>query len=232
MDKLIIIGISSTAEVVSSFVERYSLFNVIGFAVNEKYRNKESYCGLPVYAIENLDEIIDKEKDFLFVAIQWNNLNADRRKVYEMLKAQGYHFANLISPTAIVNGNLKGDNCWIADRAVVDFGAIIGYDVFVKIGAVVGDHAIVNDHCFIGATSFIAGASVIGTQSFVGLGAIIFDQVKVGEMCIVGAATALKRNLPDYAVIKSNKDNYIVKQYSRDTIESKLQYAKNIREKE
>ena len=53
---LIIIGTGSTAKIVSLFVERYKLFNLLGFAVNESYINERTFCGKPVYAIENLDD--------------------------------------------------------------------------------------------------------------------------------------------------------------------------------
>lgn len=228
MENLIIIGTSTTAKTIFQFVQHYSLYNVLGFAVNEQYRTVETFCGLPVYTIEKLDTFIDKSKDKLFVAIQWNNLNADRKKVYENLKQQGFSFANLISPNAIVNGNIKGDNCWIADQVAIDFGAVIYNNVFIKVGAYISN-AIIFEHCFIGAKSLIAGGVTIGQQSFIGLGAIIFDFVQVGEKCIVGGATALKRNLNDFSVYKTRIDNFIMKQYSGEEIESKLVASKNIR---
>ena len=229
MDNIVIIGTSSTASCVFTFIENYSLFNVIGFAVNSKYKRLENFCGKPVYEVESLNSKIDKEKDFLFVGIQWNNLNADRRCVYEKLKNEGYKFANLISPHAIVNGKIWGDNCWIHDFVGIDAGAEINNNIHIKAGVWIGEHTVVEDHCFLGAKSTIAGGVHIGKQSFIGLGAIVFDDVNIGTKCIVGAATALKRNLPDYTVYKTSSDMFITKTYPEDVIESKLQFKKNIR---
>ena len=89
MKNLIIIGISSTAEHVYHFVREYNLYNIVGFAVNEKYKKQDSFLGKPLYTIENLENIIDKRTDLLFVAMLWNRLNADRRQIYESLKNQG-----------------------------------------------------------------------------------------------------------------------------------------------
>lgn len=229
MENIVIIGTSVAANNIFKFIEKYQLFNVLGFAVNKEYRNSVEYLGKPVFELESLDTIIDKDKDFIFVAIQWNNLNADRKRVYEALKSQGYKFANLISPMASINGTLVGDNCWITDFVCIDTDAIIGNDVFVKVGAWVGDHALVGDHCFIGAKSTVGGGVKVGEQSFIGLGAIVFDDTTVGKKCIVGAATALKRNLPDFSVYKTTSDTCVVKSYPEDVIESKLQFRKNVR---
>ena len=229
MDNIIIIGTSVAANNICKFIEKYKLFNVLGFAVNREYRNEETYLGKPVYEIECLDQVLDKSKDYVFVAIQWNRLNADRRKVYEQLKAEGFSFANIVSPLASINGKLEGDNCWITDFVCIDTDAVIGNNVFVKVGAMVGDHAMIGDHCFIGAKSTVGGGVTIGEQSFIGLGAIVFDDTTVGRKCIVGAATALKRNLPDFSVYKTSLDSYIVKAYSEDVIEQKLLFRKNMR---
>lgn len=229
MDKLVIIGISTTAETIYHFVSRYKLFDVVGFAVNKEYIQSESFLGKPIYALENLDDIIDIKNDYVFVSMQWNRLNADRRKVYETLKTKGYRFANIISPKAHVFGPLQGDNCWIADMACIEYNVTIGNNVFVKGSAFIGTHAVISDHCFIGAHSTIGGAVQIGEQSFVGMAAVVFDDVKVGKKCIVGASTTLKRNLPDFSVYKSSLNAFVEKNYSEDEIESKLMFSKNVR---
>ena len=229
MDRLVIIGTSIAANNILKFVKKYKLFEVIGFAVNREYRTVSTYLNKPVYDVESLNSIIDKTTDYLFVAIQWNRLNAERRKVYEQLKAEGYKFANLVSPLASINGVLVGDNCWITDFVCIDTDAMIGNNVFVKVGAWVGDHAWIGDHCFIGAKSTVGGGVKIGEQSFIGLGAIVFDDTVIGKKCIVGAATAIKRNLPNFSVYKTATETYLSKQYSEDEIESKLLYKKNVR---
>ena len=229
MDKLVIIGISTTAETIYHFVCQYKLFDVIGFAVNKEYIQSESFLGKPIYALEELDNIIDIKKDYVFVSMQWNRLNADRRKVYESLKKKGYRLANIISPNAHVFGTLQGENCWIADMVCIEYNVTIGNNVFVKGSAFIGTHAVISDHCFIGAHSTIGGAVHIGEQSVVGMAAVVFDDVKIGKKCVVGAATALKRNLPDYSVYKSKLDSFVIKSYLEEEIESKLMFNKNVR---
>lgn len=229
MERIVIIGTSSTAADIYQFIRKYALYEVLGFAVDKQYLKETSFWGLPVFATEQLDEILDKEKDFVFVAMQWNKLNADRRKVYERLKEKGFRFANLVSPTAIVNGQLRGENCLVFDLVSIEFNTTIGNNVFVKGGAFVGPVTRVADHCFIGAKSVVGGGVELGEQSFVGLGAVVFDDVKIGRKCLVGAATVLKRNLEDCSVYKTSLESYVKKTYTEEEIEEKLLFQKNVR---
>ena len=229
MNNLIIIGTSTTAKTAYRFVKKYNLYNVIGFAVHENLKDIDSFCDLPVYSIESLEKTIDKEKTYLFVAILWNNLNAVRKKLYEELKSKGYRLANLISPTAIINGEIKGDNCWVRDLAIVDFGTAVEENVFIKAGAWVGPNCLIKKHTFIGAKSTMGGASILGEQSFIGINALLFDEVKIGKKCIIGAGSIVKRSLPNYTLCKAQVDNMIVRQYTEFEIEEKLIASKNVR---
>jgi len=105
MKNLIIVGVSETAWRIFVFVEKYKLFNVIGFAADKQYIKEDTYCGKPVYAIEDLHNHMNVKEDFIFVAVLWNHLNADRRRLYERMKSFNlYKFASLVSPLASVWG--------------------------------------------------------------------------------------------------------------------------------
>ena len=156
MKRLVIIGTSETAERILVFCNIYKLYDVVGFAIDAKYKEFDTFHGLPVWEMEALDKHIDKKKDLLYVALFWNHLNGDRRRLYERLKEQGYHFANIISPKASVRGNI-GENCWVMDYAVVQEGAEVDDNVIIADMAVVGNLDSIGAHCFIGARSMIMG---------------------------------------------------------------------------
>lgn len=229
MKRLVIFGISETAERVYDFICRYNLYDVIGFSVDSKYKSIDVFCGKPVWALDNLDEHFDKEMDLLFVAIFWNRLNADRRNVYERLKAKGYNCANIISPLASVRGEIVGDNCWIMDYVVIQENVKIQNDVFIADFCLVGHSALIKSHAFLSARANVFGSCIIGEQSFVGVNASIFDDTFIGDKCIVGACTIIKRNVPMYSVCKTTNDMTLVKQYTDDVIETKWMANHNVR---
>lgn len=229
MEKLIIIGLSTNARHAYEFIKMYNLYEVIGFAVNERYKEIDSFYDLPVYSLETLKDDLKGCDYKIFIALLWNHLNADRRHIYEYCEKEGYKFANLISPNAIIRGNIVGNNCWIHDFVIIQNHAQIESDVMIMAYTLIGADTHVQRHCFFGARSMLGGGSSIGEQSFVGLNATVFDDTKIGSKCIVGACTAVKRNMPDCSKYITSSDNIVIKQYSEDEIESKLVFSKNKR---
>jgi sugar O-acyltransferase (sialic acid O-acetyltransferase NeuD family) len=229
MENLVLIGASTTAKTIFKFVNDHKLFNIAGFAVDPEYRYTDSYCDHPVFDLTHLDKIIDKKSDMIFISMQWNRLNKDRRDLYLRLKSAGYSFANIISPTAIIHGKIRGDNCWIADNVIIEANAEIGENTFVQSKVCIGPNTIIGPHCFIGIGSVLAGAVEIGEQSFVGINATIFDHVKIGKKSIIGACTKVKRSHPDFSIVKTVSDPDVVIQSFEDEIENKLLASLNIR---
>lgn len=228
MENLIIIGLSKTANHVYSFVKYHNLYNIIGFAVNEEYKTVDTYCDLPVYSLESLKTEV-KEEYSVFIAMLWNHLNGDRKKLYDYCKKQKFKLANIVSPLAVMRSPLTGDNCWIHDYVIIQNNTTIGSDVAIMGGSLIGANAFIGDHCFFGAQTVLGGGSTIGERSFVGIKATIFDDTTIGRKCIIGACTAVKRNMPDFSKYSTSSDNIVIKQYTEEEIDNKLVFSKNKR---
>lgn len=228
MENLVIIGCSETAERILFFCKKYKLYNVLGFAIDREYIQFDTFQGYPVWPIDELHLHMDVHSDKIFVALFWNHLNGDRRRLYEKLANSGFHFANIISPNSSVRGDI-GNNCWIMDSVTVQEYASIGDNVICADMAFIGNKTDIQSHAFIGAKSTIMGGCKIGKQTFVGINATIFDDTIIGDKCIVGACTIVKRNLPSCSVCRINNIDNIIKQYSEDIIESKWVAGHNVR---
>lgn len=227
--KLAIFGASTTARAIYKFVKDYDLYDIIGFVQDKEYKTEETYCGLPIYDFEALASVFNKETDYMFVAVEWNRLNADRRRYYNRLKKEGYRLANIVSPTAAIHGTLKGDNCWICDYVVVENDAEIGNDVLVKAKSTLQHNVIVENHCFIAAHTLVAGNSSVGEQSYLGVASVVFNGVNIGKKCIIGGSVTVKRHVPDYTIVKTPNDFFVTKTYTEDEIENKLLASIKIR---
>lgn len=228
MEKLIIVGTGTNGRHVYEFVKMYKLFDIIGFAVDEKYITEKSFKGLPVYPLEKLNDYVNKNEVKLFVALLWNHLNGDRKYLFERLRSEGYSFANIISPTAIIRGEIKGSNVWVHDNVIIQNDTVIEDNVAIMAMTLIGADSHVYSHCFFGAKSLLGGGSIVGEQTFVGINCIIFDGTIVGKKCILGACTAVKRNVPDFSLYKTSSD-MVIKQYGEEEIENKLIYSLNKR---
>lgn len=230
LPKLVILGTSETADRLAKFIEHYSLFEIVGYAVNSQYYTVPQFRGQPVWKIEELNKYIDFSDVQVVTGLFWNHLNADRRKLYEYTKAlfPSIRFANVVSPTAVIRGSI-GENNWIMDYVVIQEDAHIENNCILADFSFVGHRAYVKSHCFNGPKSVVGGTCVIGEQTFIGLSATIFNDTTIGEKCVIGATTAIKRNVPAYSVVKVSAENQISKQYSPDEIENKWVAKMNIR---
>lgn len=227
--KIVIVGLSGVSKHAYGFIKDYDLYDVVGFAVNEEYKMVDTFLNLPVYSIETLDQHINKEEVLLFVALLWNKLNSDRKKLFIELKNAGYHFANLISPKASIRGYIEGENCWIHDFVVIQENAHVSNNSLMMAFSLLGSNSVLSEHCFMGTKSTVAGGCVIGEQTFVGMNCTVFDKTTVGKKCILGACSVIKRNVPDFTLCKTPSDNIVTKQYDENTIESKLIHTLNKR---
>lgn len=229
MKRIFIVGWGPTADEVFYFINKYKLFEVAGFVQYKKDICENNHNGLPVNALEDLDSVIDREKDFVFAAMFWDRLNDIRRVLYEELKARGYKIASLISPNADTNGAAIGENCWIQDNVYIKPFAEIGDNTYLDTGSFIGLNSKVGKHCYIAGKALVAGFCTIGNQTFVGLNSTVFDHTDVGSLCIVGATVGLKRNIPDCSVVKTSGDNTVVKSYEKELMPDKLVAERNLR---
>lgn len=228
MDNLVIIGIADTADRVVSFVERYKLFNIIGCAVDEKYvpPTNETILGgekRSVWPLSKLNEYVDIENTYLFVAVLWNHLNADRKNLYLHVKSLWLNakFANIISPKASVRTDKMGENCLIDDYVVIHERAEIGSDVIIVANSFIAPYAIVSNHVFVAPHAIILGGAKVMSQTMVGTRVIVLNKVEIGEKCLIGAGAIVKKDVPKFCVVKNMSTQDCIKQYNESEIENK-----------
>lgn len=228
MDKIVIVGVGETSQDIRFFIERYQLFEIAGYAANKKYISSTQQDGLPVYALEELEQHIDKRKIGLFVAIsQFQHLNREKRRVYTELKERGFSFPNLISPKASVLTDEIGDGNWICDFAYLDFHTQIGSNCVLRNYAYVGHYARIGSHNFLGAKSLVGGASIIKDQCFVGINATIFNNIHVGSKCLIGGGAVVKKSMPDFSRCRIISNTMEYTQFNETEIEGKFFPKKN-----
>lgn len=226
MKRLIIIGTGTTAKNVYDFVRFHNLFEVAGFAVNEHFFSESRFMGLPVYRLEDFFFTSQTEEYVFFIAILWNNLNQDRRSVYEMCIKNNLSLVNLIAPSAVIRGKIDGNNIWIGDHVVVQSGVTIESDSFVRSNVVICHDTVIKAHSFISAGAIVGSSCTVGEQSFIGLNATVLEGIRIGAKSIVGAGVCLKENLDQHSMACLSSSNYIVKQYDPQTIGTKLTHKR------
>jgi sugar O-acyltransferase (sialic acid O-acetyltransferase NeuD family) len=195
---LIIIGDGEFAEIAYEYFTHDSDYKVVGFAVEKEFKKQETFYDLPVYDVENLEKFVDKENNFLFVAITFIKLNRIRTRIYENLKARGYKFATYISSHAFVWHNaIIGENCFIFENNVIQHHVSIGNNVVLWSGNHVGHRTKIADNCFISSHVVISGYCNIGKNCFIGVNSTFVDHLTIGNDCFIAAHCLIKKNVED-----------------------------------
>ncbi|WP_347903240.1 acetyltransferase [Pseudomonas purpurea] len=189
---LVIFGAGDIAQLAHYYFTSDSDYQVVAFSVDAAYLTETVFCGLPVFAFEELATHCPPEKYELFVALSYSKLNAVRKDKYLAGKALGYRFANFISSHAtVLNDGLIGENCFILEDNTLQPFVTLGNNVTLWSGNHIGHHSTIKDHVFIASHVVVSGGVEIGEQCFIGVNATLRDHIKVGERCVIGAGTLL-----------------------------------------
>lgn len=126
-----------------------------------------------------------------------------RRAVFERFAAQGYRFAGLLHPSAVVSGLdvALGQGVQILAGAVVGPAARLGDNVLVNSRAVVEHDCLVGDHCHIASGAVLCGGVRLGRGVHVGAGATVIQGIAVGDGAIIAAGAAVIEDVPPATLV-------------------------------
>ena len=87
MKKLVIFGSGDIAELAHYYFTTDSVYEVVAFTIDAKYRTETTFCDLPVIDFENISNHYTPEQCEIFVALSYSKLNAVRKEKYLAAKA-------------------------------------------------------------------------------------------------------------------------------------------------
>jgi len=197
---LIIVGDSAFAEVAYECFTHDSEYNVVAFAVESKYRNKDELFGLPVIDFETMEEKFSPKNYEVYAALVYSQLNRLRTRLMNDAKQKGYTLASYISSRAFVWSNVKlGEHVFIFEdntlqpfveigsNAVIWSGNHIGHHSVIRNNVFISSHVVlsgfveVKDNCFLGVNSTISNNLIIEKDCWIGPGVVVVKDTQVGQ---------------------------------------------------
>ncbi len=193
---LIIVGTGEFATIASQYFEEENKYNIIGFAVEKRYKNKESFMGKKVYDLEEIAVYFDPQNIVVFVAIVYQELNRARTRIYQMLKEMGYGFATYISPYSFVGKEVHvGENSFVFENNTLQYNVTIGNNVVIWSGNHIGHSSKIKDNCYIASHVCISGHTVIGKNSFLGVNSSVANDVTLPDDTVVAMGAAVNKSI-------------------------------------
>lgn len=203
--KLVIIGAGEFAEIAYEYFTYDSNYDVVGFAVEKEFYDKELLYDFPVVAFEEIEDYFPVEEHDAFVAITHTKLNRIRTKLYTKAKEKGYKLATYISSKAFVWRNaVIGDNCFIFENNVIQHHVKIGNNVIMWSGNHVGHRSSIGNNCFISSHVVISGYCAIDDNCFIGVNSAFADNITLGKDSFVALASVMNKNQEGGYIYKGN----------------------------
>jgi sugar O-acyltransferase (sialic acid O-acetyltransferase NeuD family) len=198
-NKLVIVGDSLFAEIAHEYFEHDSEYDVVAFAVEEAYRTRDEFRGLPVLPFESLEDELDPAAHSVYAAITYAQVNRLRQRLAAEAKAKGFALASYVSSHAFVWRNVTlGEHNFIFEDNTVQPFVKLGDNNVLWSGNHVGHHSTLGNNLFIASQVVISGNVTIGDNSFLGVNATIVNDIRIGSDNWIG---------PHVTVMKSTKDN-------------------------
>lgn len=186
--KLIIFGSGEIAQLAHFYFTNQADYQVVAFTVDSQYKDKPSFCGLPIVEFERIKETYPPDTHELFVAVSYSGINRLRMEKYIEAKRRGYKLASFVSPFAtVLNQGEIGENCFILEDNTIQPFASIGDNVTLWSGNHIGHHSRIESHSFLASHIVVSGGVVIKERCFIGVNVTLRDHITVGEASVIGA---------------------------------------------
>jgi len=196
--KLVIMGAGEFGQIAYEYFNSDSEYDVVAFAVEKQYREREELFGIPIINFEECRLTYPPEECDIFVAITFVQLNRVRGRIFEQCKLLGYNCASYISSHAFVGDNVSiGENTFIFENTIIQHRATIGNNVVIWSGSNISHRSKVEDNCWLAPRCCIAGLCTIKKNCFIGANATVGDNVTIDEDIVLGAGAVAVTSLSE-----------------------------------
>ncbi len=205
MAKVIIFGMQDYAELAHYYLEKDSPHEVVAFCVNKAYIPEGGqFRGLPVLAFEDVDQTHPAQDFCFFAPMSPKNMNRDRERVFNEIRAKGYRMISYVSSKATLFDNEIGENCFILENNTLQPFTRVGNNVVLWSGNHLGHHSHIHDHVTFTSHVVMSGHCDIGAYSFLGVNSTLRDGIRIAEGGFIAMAAAVMKNTEPWSVYKGN----------------------------
>ena len=151
---------------------------------------------------EELVELFREGYRDAFVTVGSIQDSSLRKKLAQRIREAGFHFINVIDPSATVAESVvMGTGIFVGKRAVINAGSEIGDMAIINTGAIVEHGNRVGAYAHVSVGAVLCGDVSVGVDCLIGANATILQGLTIGEQSIVGAGSLILKNVPPYSKV-------------------------------
>ena len=171
---------------------------VIGFLDNDAALRGKEIFGIPILGKD--EEIVRYQSDEVKLVNGIGSVGVAtlRRSVYEKFKAQGFHFRQVIHPSAVISQRaFLEEGVQVMAGAVINIGSRIEEDTIINTRASVDHDCRIGKHVHIAPGVTLSGGVSVGDETLIGTGSSVIQGVSIEERVLVGAGSNVIGNISD-----------------------------------
>lgn len=191
--RVIIFGTGPLAINLFKYMQNDARYDVAAFCVDLAYKTLDELFGLPVIALEQIEDLFPPSLHDMIIAIGYSKMRA-RKLLFDKLQAIGYGFINYTHPSIVNHAKNIGSGNIILPGCTIENGVTIGDNNVIWSMTLLGHDASIGHHNYISAKCLISGDSNIADLCFIGNGVIMINGINIANETCVGAATYLKKS--------------------------------------
>ncbi|MEY2431396.1 MAG: hypothetical protein QOC92_1121 [Acidimicrobiaceae bacterium] len=202
---IVIVGTSENADIAYEYFTHDSPHRVVAFSVERDYLEAGTMNGLPVVALEELEDRYDPAEHRAHVALSSQKLNRVRRRLFDVVKEKGFQCVSYVSSRAFVWPNVTiGENVFVFENNVLQHHVEVGDNVILWSGNHIGHRTVIEEDCFVSSHVVISGFCRIGRGSFLGVNSCFNDGLVIGPDCAIGAGAVVVKDTEARGVYVGN----------------------------
>lgn len=199
MKPVIVLGGSGHAKVVLSSLLRLKV-PVLGCVVAVAGSGPADVLGVPVLGGEDVLERHDPGAVALVNGIGSIRPGSARERAFQRLGAQGWAFASVVDPTAIVAPEVDmAGGVLVMAGAIIQPGVRLGENVIVNTGARIDHDCLIARHVHVAPGVTLSGGVIVAEGAHLGTGATVIQGIRIGAGAMVAAGAVVVSDLPDGA---------------------------------
>ena len=162
----------------------------------------DSLLGIPILGTDKDIRHYNRKKIELVNGIGSVGVATLRRSVYEKFKAQGFHFRQVIHPSAVISRRaVLEEGVQVMAGAVINIGSRIGEDTIINTRSSVDHDCRIGKHVHIAPGVTLSGGVSVGDETLIGTGSSAIQGIRIGEGSLVGAGSVVIHDVSDHVVM-------------------------------
>ena len=179
-------------------------YKVVAFTVTKEFMpssEEMESADLPIYAFEGIDTVFDPSKVLLFAPLRSNKA---RENIYMRGRAMGYNFVSYVSSRAFVDTRFIGENCFILEDNVLQFGSSVNSNCVLWSGNHIGHDSQIASCTTLTSHVVISGHVKVGYNCTFGVNSTVRDGINICDNVVIGQGANVTKTIDEEGVYLGN----------------------------